>query len=213
MSSQSAAVAPEPSSLNRVAQPSSRPKVSVQEYLEMERKSEVRHEYVDGVILAMSGETPTHNRIAGNVYRKFGNDFEERPCEAYIEGVRVRVTPTQYRYPDVAALCGDAQFDDTNPPALLNPSVIVEVLSPSTEKFDREEKFLEYRQIAGLTDYVLIAQDEILAIHYARQSPHQWALTEYTALEDTLHFASLEVTLSLADIYRKITFEALAAPD
>lgn len=188
--------------------PPDAPKISVEEYLAMERQSEMRHEYVNGYVRAMAGETPTHNRLAGNVYRKFENSFEERPCEAYFEGVRFRVTPTQYRYPDVMALCGEAQFDNDKPPALLNPSVIVEVLSPSTAEFDREEKFLEYRQVAGLTDYVLIAQDQILVVHYVRQSPTQWLVTESLSLSDTLTFAGLEVSMALAEIYRKVVFTA-----
>ncbi len=177
----------------------------------MERTAGVRHEYVDGEILAMAGESPAHNRVAGNIYRLLGNIFEERECEVFIENVRLRVTPTQYRYPDVVALCGEAQFDDTKPPSLLNPSVIFEVLSPSTEGFDRDEKFMEYRQIAGLTDYLLVAQDAALVIHYARQSPNQWTLTEYTALTDALSLPALEVALPLSDIYRKIRFEMPAS--
>lgn len=116
------------------------PKVSVREYLSRERLSEKRHEYVDGEIIAMSGETPAHNQIAGNLYRQLGNRFEERPCEVYFETVKARVMPTQYRYPDVMALCGEARFDAEHPPSLLNPSVIVEVLSPSTESFDSQWK-------------------------------------------------------------------------
>jgi Uma2 family endonuclease len=184
--------------------------MTVAEYLEMERKSEIRHEYVDGYIRAMSGETPRHNRIAGNVYRAFENRFENQPCSAYIEGIRVRVTPTQYRYPDIVALCGEEQFDNDNPPALLNPSVLVEVLSPSTQEFDRREKFIEYRQIAEMTDYLLIGQDQILVIHYARQSPTQWMVREYAALTDSLTLASLDVTVTLGEIYRKVSFEAPA---
>jgi Uma2 family endonuclease len=171
----------------------------------MERRSEVRHEYVNGEIRAMSGEKPVHNRVAGNIYFRLETAFGDRPCAAYFEGIRLRVTPTQYRYPDVTALCGDAQFDDENPQALLNPTLIVEVLSPSTEAFDRNEKFVEYWQIPSLTDYVLVAQDQYLVIHYARQSPTQWLLTVYTALTDTLTFASLDVSMSLSDVYRKIT--------
>ena len=192
-----------------IAVPSPRPtapKITVAEYLEQERRATVRHEYVDGEVLEMPGETPTHNEIAGNIYRKLGNIFEERACKVYMEGIRVRVTPTQYRYPDVVAFCGAAQFDSDNPPALLNPFVIFEVLSPSTEGFDRDEKFVEYRQVASVTDYILVAQDEALVIHYTRTAPNRWTLTEYTTLTDVFTLASLEVTLTLTDVYRKIAF-------
>ncbi len=180
----------------------------MQEYLELERHSEVRHEYIDGELRAMAGETPEHNQIAGNIYRKFGNLFENRPCFAYIEGVRVRVTPTQYRYPDVVALCGNARFDAERPPALLNPGVIVEVLSPSTEAVDQDEKFEEYRQIDGVTDYVLISQDRVQVSHHVRQETGHWLVTEYTTLEDTVRFSGLEVEVTLTEIYRKIVFSA-----
>jgi Uma2 family endonuclease len=179
---------------------------TLEEYFALERRSDVRHEYSNGYIRAMAGESPQHNRIAGNVYLRLEIAFGDRPCGAYFEGVRLRVTPTQYRYPDVMALCGDAQFDDENPPALLNPSAIIEVLSPSTAENDRTEKFVEYRQVEGLTDYVLVEQDRILVIHYARQSDTQWMLTEYTRLDDTFTLTSLEVSLTLADIYRKVVF-------
>ncbi|HLK55493.1 MAG TPA: Uma2 family endonuclease [Chthonomonadaceae bacterium] len=201
-----------PSSLLATQQSSDASKVTVQEYLERERTSDSRHEYVDGEILAMAGETPEHNRIAGNIYRKLGNAFEERPCETFIENIRVWVTPTQYRYPDVVALCGEAQFDNERPPSLLNPSVIIEVLSPSTERFDRDEKFVEYRQLETVTDYVLVAQDEILVVHYTRVSPNQWTVIVYTSLTDTLTFTTLEVSLGLADIYRKIIFAGSESP-
>lgn len=123
------------------SQPSSDGKASVREYLEQERHADVRHEYVDGEILAMAGETPAHNRIARNICIALEQAFGERSCESFIENIRVRVTPTQYRYPDVVAVCGESQFDNEHPPSLLNPMVIFEVLSPSTEGYDRDEKF------------------------------------------------------------------------
>ena len=194
--------------------------MSVEEYLEWERDSEVRYEYVDfyaipkdgvevledGEIRAMSGESPGHNRIAGNIYVSFDREIGDRPCEVYFESIRLRVSPTKYRYPDVAALCGPAQFDAAKPPCLLNPSVLVEVLSPSTQRTDQNEKFTEYKRILTLTDYVLIAQDRMFVTHYARQSATQWLITDYTQLGDTLTFATLNVSITLADMYRRIVF-------
>ncbi len=148
MSSQPvSAAAPLPASMPAVAAAwqSEMSKATVQAYLAQERQSDVRREYVDGEILAMAGETPTHNRLAGNVYLALENAFAARDCAAYCVGVRLRVTPTQYRYPDVMALCEAARFDDENPPALLNPAVVFEILSPSTQGQDRGDKFLEYR--------------------------------------------------------------------
>jgi Uma2 family endonuclease len=180
--------------------------MTVQEYLEFERCATARHEYVNGEVLEMPGESPKHNRIAGNIYLKLELAFGERACEAFMENIRVRVSPSQYRYPDVVALCGKPQFDSDHPPSLLNPAVIFEVLSPSTEAFDQDEKFAEYQQIDDLTDYVLVAQYGRLVIHYVRQTPDHWTLTRYRDLSDTLTIATLEVTLALSDVYRKITF-------
>jgi len=181
---------------------------TLQDYFALERTSDTRHEYVDGEIWAMAGETPAHNRIAGNIYVALETAFGTRPCVSFIENIRTRVTSSRYRYPDIAALCGEAQFDQERPPSLLNPSVIFEVLSPSTEDNDRGEKFNEYRQLETLSDYLLIAQDKIEVAHYARQSARQWMVTIYGELEDKLVLSSLEVTLTLADVYRKIVFRA-----
>ena len=183
-------------------------KATVQEYLALERSSDARHEYIDGDILAMAGGTPMHNRIARNICVALENAFGTRQCESFIENMRTRVTKTQYRYPDIAALCGEAQFDQENPPSLLNPSVIVEVLSPSTEGLDRDEKFMEYRLVESVTDYVLFSQDRIEITHYSRQSARQWLVTIYGELSDVLSFPSLEVSLTVADVYRKTALSA-----
>lgn len=192
--------------------------MSVEEYLAFERASEMRYEYSNGCafprygvevlengdIRAMSGESPAHNRIALNISTRFDTAFGERPCEVYMEGIRLRVSAAKYRYPDVAALCGSAQFDADTPPCLLNPSVLVEVMSPSTQSIDRGEKFDEYKQIPTLSDYVLVAQNTMRVTHYTRLNLLQWTVTDYTQPTDALTFTSLDVSLSLADIYRKI---------
>lgn len=200
--------------------------MTVEEYLAWEPTVETRYEYADGyaipkhgveeledgTVRAMSGEEPEHNRIAINVCGHIDRAFGERECQVYIENVRTRVSPTQYRYPDVVALCGEARFDNIRPPALLNPAVIVEVLSPSTESVDRGVKFLEYRQVSTVTDYVLITRDRPLVEHYARQRAGAWTFREYTALTDTLTFASIDVAITLADIYRRIVFASASPP-
>ena len=169
--------------------------MSVDEYRQLVRTSEIRYEYVDfyaipkdgveilenGEIRAMSGVSPAHNEIAGNVYFKIKLETVGRPCKAYFESIRVRVAPAKYRYPDVAALCGTAQFDADTPPCLLNPSVLVEVLSPSTQSVDRSDKLDEYRQIPTLTDYVLIAQERMFVTHYARHALLPWTVADYTS--------------------------------
>ena len=149
----------------------------------------------------MPGVFLPHNRISGNFFVAF-----DPACETFIEAVRARVSPTQYRYLDVVAIDGEPETDGEKLPALLNPGVIVEVLSASTEATDKREKFYEYWQMPRLTDYVLAAQDKIAVTHYVRESAKQWRITDYTDLSDTLTFATLGVTVSLAEIYRKVVF-------
>lgn len=179
-------------------------KIPVEEYFALERVSEIRHEYVEGNVIPMPGESLAHNQIAGNFHTRFAIAFADRNCSVYMESVRVRVSPAKYRYPDVIALCGEPLTDNDNPPALLNPAMIVEVLSSSTQATDRGEKLFEYQQMPGLSDYVLAAQETVFVSHYARQGADRWTLTEHTKLTDTLTFISLDVTLTLADIYRKV---------
>ena len=220
MSAEQIVVVPPP-----LVMPADPPKFTVEEYLAMDRASEARLEYMDGYVMvkdgpyitdagqvyaeeirAMSGESAPHNRIAGNVFARLTALFEDRECEVYFENIKVRVSPGQYRYPDVMALCGQAEFDNDKPPALLNPSLIVEVLSPSTKGVDRGEKWEEYRSLPTLTDYLVVTQDRAAVTHYARRNATQWIVTDYTALTDTLTLTSLDVTLTLAQIYRKIAF-------
>ncbi len=201
------------------------PKFTVEEYLAMDRASEARLEYMDGYVMvkdgpyitdasqvyteeirAMSGESAPHNRIALNIATRLDRLFEDRECEVYFENIKVRVSPGQYRYPDVMAMCGEAEFDNDKPPALLNPALLVEVLSPSTKSVDRGEKWNEYRSLPTLTDYLVVTQDRVAVTHYARRNATQWIVTDYTSLADTLTLSSLDVTLTLAQIYRKITF-------
>ncbi len=187
------------------------PKVSVQEYFALEQESEIRYEYVDGEMIAMPGESLRHNKVGGNLYVFFRLEFRDRSTwEVYTEGVRARVSPSRYRYPDIAVVCGEPITDGENPPALLNPNAIVEVLSPSTQAKDRDEKRAEYWGLSSLTDYVLAAQDKISVFHYARQNAKQWTATEYTELTEAVTFAALGVTIPLTEIYRDIAFSDAA---
>lgn len=212
MSAQSAALAaPAPADPVDEA-PLLAPKVSVEDYLAMEQQSQVKHEFIDGEIVAMAGASPVHNEITGNVYVALRNALGDRECRAYFADVRLRVSATQYRYPDVTALCGEARFTLENPPALLNPGVIVVVMSPSTQASDRDEKFVDYRQFESLTDYVLVAQDRIEVIHNTRQSPARWIDTIHEGGDNLLALEALGVTLRLADMYRKTPLAAVSSP-
>jgi Uma2 family endonuclease len=179
-----------------------------EEYLALERKAQYKSEYINGQIYAMSGASREHNLIAVNVVGEIRSQFRGRTCEAYTSDMRVQVSPGgTYTYPDVVAVCGEPRFEDAEVDTLTNPTVIVEVLSPTTEAYDRGEKFRHYRRLESLAEYVLIAQDKVQVEHYARHGDkgEQWVLTEISDLAGTLDLTSIGCGLALADIYDKIT--------
>jgi Uma2 family endonuclease len=179
--------------------------VTPEEYLTFERAAEYKGEYFDGEILAMTGASRKHNLIAGNIYSELRRKFRGRPCEAYISDMRVRIQGANlYTYPDVVAACGEPEFEDAEVDTLLNPVLIVEVLSKSTASYDREEKFGYYRTIPSLTEYLLVSQDECHAVQYVRQSDGRWMLTDYRLMEDVLQLDSVDCRLPLVDIYDKV---------
>lgn len=179
---------------------------SFAEYLEIERKAEYRSELVNGYIYAMAGASRMHNLVAGNTFGELRQQLKGRPCEAYTSDMRVKVEATgRVAYPDVVVMCGKPVFADAVKDTLLNPLVIVEVLSPSTEADDRGEKFAHYRRIESLQEYVLIAQDRIRVEHFLRQG-EQWLLTEVADLDSKLELPSLACTVPLRDIYDKVDF-------
>ena len=182
--------------------------VPVEEYLRLEETAETKHEYADGKIIAMAGTSLPHNRVSRNITVLMENQFGDRPCEAFVADIRLRTRATRFRYPDVMALCGRPEGDDSRPPCLLNPQVIIEVLSGSTMLIDMNEKLDEYMAIASVTDYLIFAQDKIWARHHVKQDAAAWTTRTYEKAEDALFIASLNITLTLADIYRKVEFEA-----
>lgn len=182
-------------------------RLTEQEYLERERAAEAKSEFVDGEIFAMSGGSSRHAQICGNVIAALHHALDARPCRVYTSDLKVR-TPFagSIHYPDVSALCGPSDFADGADDVLLNPSLIVEVLSPSTEDYDRGRKFLFYRSVPSLVDYVLAASDERRVEHYRRQNEGTWLLTSIERDEDTLALGGIGVTLRIADIYAGIEF-------
>ena len=171
------------------------PRYTSEHYLALERQAKHRSEYINGFIFAMAGASRQHNLIAGNIFGELRTQLRGRPCEAYINDMRVKVNVTGlYTYPDVAALCGEPIFEDTQGDSLLNPSVIVEVLSDSTEAYDRGEKFAHYRRLESLRDYILIAQDKVRVEHFVRQGD-QWVLSEASALSSMVYLSSIGLSL------------------
>lgn len=190
-----------------MASPATAAYYTAAEYLALERRATYKSEYVNGHIIAMSGASRRHNLIAANISRELSSQLRGRPCESYISDMRVRVSETGlYTYPDVVAVCGDIRFADEQTDTLLNPTVIVEVLSASTEAYDRGDKFAHYRRLASLHDYVLVSQDAVRVEHYVRQG-EKWLLSEASLLTDTVSLASIQCTLVLEDIYDKVRFD------
>ncbi len=190
-----------------MASPATAAYYTAAEYLALERRATYKSEYVGGHIIAMSGASRRHNLIAANISRELSSQLRGRPCESYISDMRVRVSETGlYTYPDVVAVCGDIRFADEQTDTLLNPTVIVEVLSASTEAYDRGDKFAHYRRLASLHDYVLVSQDDVRVEHYVRQG-EKWLLSEASLLTDTVSLASIQCTLVLEDIYDKVRFD------
>lgn len=177
-----------------------------EEYLAWERKTDTKHEYVRGQIIAMSGASFRHNIITSNVTTALNNQLMSSDCIVVASDMRVHAHPeASYFYPDVLIVCDEPRFEDNAFDTLLNPIVLVEVLSPSTEAYDRGEKFKHYQQITSLREYILVSQDAVHIEHYRRQET-QWKLTEFRSLENILSLASIECDLSLADIYRRLGF-------
>lgn len=185
------------------AQPA--PHLTPAEYLALERAGEERHEYLAGKIYAMAGGSKRHNRIAGSAYAALYAQLRQRDCVVYPSDMRVKSARTGlYTYPDITIVCGDEEFEDDKEDTLLNPTVIIEVLSPSTEQYDRGRKFQHYRAIPSLREYVLISQDEYRVERFARQADNTWLLSEATGREGTLELTSVQCLLRLEEVYEKV---------
>ncbi|EDN69910.1 protein of unknown function DUF820 [Beggiatoa sp. PS] len=178
------------------------------EYLAIERQAKYKSEYFEGEIFAMSGASPEHNQITINIVGELYAQLKKRPCRVFMSDMRVKVSPTGlYTYPDVVAFCDPPCFDDKQKDTLLNPNVIIEVLSDSTEGYDRGKKFQHYRTLDSLQEYLLIAQNKCQIEHYVRQPNNQWLFSETNELEATIDLPSIECSLVLSDIYDKVDFK------
>src|SRR5205085_6238647 len=179
--------------------------LSPEEYLAIERKAEYKSEYIDGVLYAMAGGSERHNLIAGNILTELNIQLRERPCRVYPSDLKVRISKAKkFFYPDVSVVCGETKFADDARDVILNPVLIVEVLSESTAAFDRGKKFQSYQQIESLQEYLLVAQDEFIVEHYLRQEQNHWLYTKVLGLEETLALPTLKCQLALSDIYSKV---------
>ena len=179
-----------------------------EEYLLLENQAAYKSQYVAGEIFTMAGAEPWHIEIVDNLSFALKTQFGDRPCKSYSTDMRVQAKAGDlWTYPDVAALCGEPRFDrSSRPSVLLNPKVIFEVLSPSTETFDRGEKFLRYRTLDSLADYVLAASEFMRVEHFVRHENGAWTMTEYRQPSDEVPLRSLAAKLTLAQIYRQVVF-------
>ncbi len=185
-------------------------KVTYAEYLAAERSAEVKHEFLDGEIYAMSGGRPEHGLLAGNMIRLLGNHLLDRPSVVYTSDVRVRIEAVNVgTYPDVSVVCGPVvpAVDDSD--AITNPVLLVEVLSDSTERYDRGEKFGFYQRIPSLLEYVLVSQHRQRVEVYRRTEGKHWDYAEYEA-GDSVTLASIQGELAVNEIYRKVTLPETA---
>ena len=180
-----------------------------EEYLEIERKAEFKSEYHKGEMFPlggrnMAGAKEGHNLLVAQTVGELAQQFRRRPCRVYPSDMRVQIKSAEFVYPDVVAVCGEPQFVDAQRDTLLNPTLLVEVLSPSTEAYDRGRKFEYYKSIESLREYLLLAPDRVHADLYTRQNDGRWLLTSADNPDDIVTLESVGARLTLADLYEKV---------
>jgi Uma2 family endonuclease len=185
--------------------------ITPQEYLSLERQSEHKSEYIDGEIHAMTGASRAHNLITVNVAREISQQLKGKNCEAYSGEMRIRIPDAdRYVYPGTVVVCGEPIFEDDFVDTLINPTLIIEVLSASSESYDRGKKFGDYRTIDSFLEYVLVAQDEYRVEQYTGHSDGRWLLSEARSIDDNVQLSSIACTLSLREIYDKVRLGGIA---
>lgn len=188
----------------------SRLKYTLEEYLELDKNSEERYEYFDGEVFAMAGGSRNHARLGMDIGSLFSQKLKGRNCEAFNSEMRVKVPAAlPYRYPDVSVVCGEAIIEEfSGQEMLVNPVLIVEVLSPSTAAYDLKDKFTAYQSIESFREYLVVSQDRPHVIQHIRQSEGRWLRIDIEGLDAEVTLESINVTLSLRDIYERVKFDA-----
>jgi len=183
---------------------------SVEEYLALEDKAAFKSEYYDGEIFAMAGGTLNHNQISINLCMILGIAFRQRDLRVFAGDVKLHIPSTNsFTYPDVLVIQGKPDYWKNRRDTVSRAEVIIEILSESTQDYDRGAKFENYRSLPELQDYILISQDKVHVEHFEKQAPQKWLLNEYQSLEDKLNIAQFDEVIGLADIYEKIIFESV----
>jgi len=201
----------------------SEPRHTIEEYLALERDADERHEYLDGYIYVMAGESPEHADICTNLIGEMSRQLRGTPCRVRSKDTKVlsgpavrqhRATKGLFSYPDIVVICGEPRYHDQSRDVVLNPSVIVEVISRSTEAFDRGQKFLRYQNWnPTLTDYLLVSQFEPIVEQYVRRPDSRWTYEAFRGLDQNFQIESIACRLSLADVYDRIVFPAAEDDD
>lgn len=182
-------------------------RMTAAEYLKMERQSEHKHQFVDGQVFAMTGASRNHNRVSMNLAGEIHAQMKDSPCEAFLNDMRVKISEFgNYVYPDLVFTCDKPEFEDDVLDTLLNPQVVVEVLSESTEKYDRGKKFAGYRSLPSLHTYILISQDAARVEMFQRQDNGDWLMSVVDGLDGTLKLSQPPLKLKLADLYARVEF-------
>ena len=191
------------------ALPQPKPYLTPEEYLVQERQSETKSEYWQGETYALAGASRQHNLMAFNLAATLDAQLKSRPCEAYLSDMRVKKDRAGlYTYPDVTVVCGQAEFEDRSEDTLLNPATLIEVLSPSTEAYDRGTKFEFYRTLESFSDYLLVSQSRPIIEHFTRQPDDRWLMSTYKGLDAVAPIPAIGCELRLADVYDKVTWPA-----
>lgn len=189
--------------------PTERTRFSVAEYIERESQAMEKHEYREGEVLLMAGNSPEHSLITANIIRELGNHLRGKPCRVYDSNLRIRIPrKVVYTYPDVSVVCGPFESDPDDPSgqSVCNPRLIVEVLSPSTEGYDRGEKFMRYRELASLEEYVLVSQSASRIESFWRQGEGTWLFTVTSGVDSAARLRCLEIELKLGEVYAGVRF-------
>ena len=183
-------------------------KISSQEYLEIERKAQFKSEFYNGEMFALAGASFIHNKISSNIHISIGGQLKNKNCGIYQSDLKVKEqTSGLFTYPDLVVICGEPEFYDNGKDVVLNPTVIMEILSPSTENYDRGFKFELYRKLKSLKDFFLVSQEKVFIEHYSKNTDNSWTLNEYNNKEQSIIIKSIDCNLKLEDVYYKVNFE------
>jgi Uma2 family endonuclease len=190
-------------------------KLTRAEYLAIEREAESRSQFYDGEMFAMAGGSARHSLIKTNITAELRNRLKGRPCRAYDSDLRILISDTGlYTYPDASVICGPLEYDssDDRRNTVTNPTLLVEVVSESTEAYDRGKKFGHYRRIASFREYLIVWQDEPKIERYLRNADGTWTLTEIAGLDASLSLSSIEIDLPLREVYDAVDFSQPESP-